>query len=95
MNSDLQYCMFKLSQASPDTLSRVKNVLDRKVDCSDSLITKKAAADALHVSRATFWRMLKTGILPVVTVFNGIQRIRLSDVQQLIASTHAYRGEKQ
>ncbi len=85
MNNDLQYCIIKLSQAKPATLSRVKNLLDGYPE-NDVLITKKTAANMLNISRATMWRMLKTGTLSSVNVFNGIQRIRLSDVQRLIAS---------
>jgi predicted site-specific integrase-resolvase len=52
----------------------------------DELLFKKAAARILGVSRATLWRMIKSDVIPAVDIFNGIQRIRASDVQRIIAS---------
>jgi excisionase family DNA binding protein len=52
----------------------------------DELLSKKAAAKVLGVSRATLWRMIKSDVIPAVDIFNGIQRIRASDVQRIIAS---------
>lgn len=86
MDSDLQYCIIKLSQTNPQTVKQVRNILDgRDNSTPDCLISQATAAKILGVSRTTFWRMLKIGMLPVVKLFNGIVRIRMSDVQSLIA----------
>lgn len=86
MNDDLQYCIIKLSQADTQTLKQVRNTLEGKnIAAPDHLISQSAAAKMLGVSRTTFWRMLKNGIISVVSPFSNMVRIRMSDVQALIA----------
>jgi excisionase family DNA binding protein len=85
MNYDLQQCMLKLSQSDPSTLRRVRNLLDGR-EGQDVLLSKKAAAKLLGVSRATLWRMIKSNAIPTVDVFHGIRRIRMSDIEKIIAS---------
>jgi predicted DNA-binding transcriptional regulator AlpA len=78
--------MLKLSQSNPSTLRRMRNFLDGHEDTQDALIPRKEAAKMLGVSRATFWRMTKSNAIPVVEIFSGIKRVRMSDIRRIIES---------
>jgi excisionase family DNA binding protein len=86
MDERLRVCLAKLAQAEPETIRRVETMLSGQAcDKPDSLITLTKAAALLSISRSTLWRMLKDGQLPHVSVGSAMKRIRMSDVQRLVA----------
>jgi len=50
------------------------------------LVTQKAAADLLSVSRVTIWRMSRDGALRPVEVLPGTWRYRLDEIEKIARS---------
>ncbi len=49
------------------------------------LLRMGEAAELLHISRATLWRIIKAGRLEKVELYPGAYRLRRSDILDLIA----------
>jgi hypothetical protein len=71
----------RLIAGQPDSLNRCP------ADEADRLlVTQKAAANLLSVSRITIWRMTRDGALRPVEVLPGTWRYRLDEIEKIAGS---------
>lgn len=80
--------LIKFLQASPETQSEIDRILDgndpARVD-GPLLLGMSQAAKFLGVSRATLWRMIKSGRISKVEVLPGSFRVRRADLESIAA----------
>jgi len=60
------------------------------------LLTVKEAAQMLQVHRSTIYRLSREGRLPIVKLAAGISRVRMGDIEDLLAqagTVHQEGGE--
>ena len=87
---DLNERLLKLLKASPEQLAAIDQVLAGKLPRTPSkptgplLMGMGAGAARLGVSRATLWRMIKTGKLERVEVLPGSYRVRCADLEAIV-----------
>jgi len=83
--------LLKFLQASPEVQAEIDRVLEGKVAARVETTTgpllygMTAAAKFIGVSRATLWRICRTGRLQKVEILPGSFRIRRSDLEALAA----------
>jgi excisionase family DNA binding protein len=70
---------------SRDERDRLIQAPPAETSASDDLLRVGEAADMLGVSARTAWRMVKAGELPTVKLGPRATRVRMSDVQELVA----------
>lgn len=77
-----------LANADDKTLERVQSVLQGEGHNLDSkqplLLTKRQVQKLLNISRTTLWRMIKAGILTVVEIYPGMERISSDCIERLL-----------
>jgi excisionase family DNA binding protein len=97
MNTDQR--LKKLLDASPEQLGVIDGILEGRVQqefrCAAGplLMGMSASAKFLGVSRATLWRMIKTGRLEKVEVLHGSFRLRRADLEGIAAGRRLCPGE--
>ncbi|MBU0678453.1 MAG: helix-turn-helix domain-containing protein [Verrucomicrobia bacterium] len=81
--------LMKILQAGPNQQAEIDRILDGKVTArvettsGPLLLGMSAAAKFLGVSRATLWRMIRSGRLTKVEILPGSFRVRRADLEQL------------
>lgn len=80
--------LLKILQATPEVLKQIDRVLDGRLtpaveDRGPLLLSMTAAATYLGCSRATCWRIRKSGQLPVVELLPGSYRVRRADLDAI------------
>jgi len=83
--------LLKFLQASPEIQTEIDRILEGKVVARVEITTgpllygMTAAAKFIGVSRATLWRICRTGRLQKVEILPGSFRIRRADIEAFAA----------
>ena len=84
----IQKILNSLVNADDKTLERVQSVLQGEGHNLDSkqplLLTKGQVQKLLNISRTTLWRMIKAGILTVVEIYPGMERISSDCIERVL-----------
>ena len=84
----IQKILNSLVNADDKTLERVQSVLQGEGHNLDSkqplLLTKRQVQKLLNISRTTLWRMIKAGILTVVEIYPGMERISSDCIERVL-----------
>jgi excisionase family DNA binding protein len=81
--------LLRFLQATPEQRELIERILDGKADVKPAasmgplLLGMGAGAKLLGISRATLWRMVKSGRLTKVEVLPGSFRLRRADVEAI------------
>jgi excisionase family DNA binding protein len=81
----------RLFAASSDQMQAIDGILESRIQekpmatSGPLLMGMSAAAKFLGVSRVTFWRMTKSGMLPKIEILPGTFRIRRADLEAIAA----------
>ena len=83
--------LLKFLQASPEMQTEIDRILEGKgptkvePPAGPTFCGVSAAAKFLGISRATVWRMIKSGRLHKVEMYPGSSRIRWADLKAIVA----------
>ena len=84
----IQKILNSLANADDKTLERVQSVLQgegHNLDSKQPLpLTKRQVQKLLNISRTTLWRMIKAGILTVVEIYPGMERISSDCIERVL-----------
>jgi excisionase family DNA binding protein len=84
--------LLRFLQATPEQQAVIDRILEGKMEAAPAsasgplLVGMGAGSKLLGVSRATLWRMIKTGRLDKVEVLPGSFRVRRADVEAIANS---------